>query len=56
MLIGPVAAIQRLNPDAETAALLNRELAWLDLNGRVLDPLSLRLLDQPLNACNEFGL
>jgi polyphosphate kinase len=30
-------AATRLHPDAPTAALLNRELSWLDLNGRVLE-------------------
>ena len=27
----------RLHPDAPAASILNRELSWLDLNGRVLD-------------------
>ena len=30
-------ATTRLHPDAPIEALLNRELSWLDLNGRVLE-------------------
>ena len=30
-------ATTRLHPDAPAEALLNRELSWLDLNGRVLE-------------------
>ena len=36
MLERPVATT-RLHPDAPIEALLNRELSWLDLNGRVLE-------------------
>ncbi len=32
-----MSVTDRLHPDAPAASILNRELSWLDLNGRVLD-------------------
>jgi polyphosphate kinase len=37
MLTGPMTTTQRLQVEGTSSPLLNRELSWLDLNGRVLD-------------------